>query len=245
MADMIAGTPHYVAPEQVRGETVTARSDIYSLGVLAYVLFLGRAPFDHESSAEILKQHVRLLPPPPKERWADIPPALDATILAMLAKDPHARPALGEIAKVLRAARPGATPPPLPLAARGTRPPVAAASVGYETLEIEPADVLGRMVVLPTLEKRWWIGAAVAACLLAGGLAWRLATGGRVAAAAPVRPAPALVTAAPVAGGEGRLDVAPPVSFDPIAQAIAMLDAGRATCAPAMLACPPVAAPEP
>jgi serine/threonine protein kinase len=257
MADMIAGTPHYVAPEQVRGEAVTPRSDIYSLGVLAYVLYLGRAPFDHESSAEILKQHVKLLPPPPKARWADIPPALEATILGMLAKDPFERPALGEIARVVRTPRPAGTPPPVPRRLRTTRPTVTARppappprdEAGYvevedyvsldvrhdPTIPLVPADVLGRAAVFPTLEKRWWIGAAVAACLVIGALAWRATTGGRIAQAAPARAVPAV---APSAAPDGAGGVALPTPTSPFARAREILGSDEPSCPLLEPACP-------
>jgi serine/threonine-protein kinase len=89
----ILGTPLYMAPEQVRGKPVDARSDIYSLGALAYHLVTGRPPFSGENAIAIGFAHVSETPTPPRELRKDCPPALDATIVAALAKEPSARPA--------------------------------------------------------------------------------------------------------------------------------------------------------
>ena len=97
------------------------------------------------------------------------------------------------------------------------------------------ADVLGRAVVFPTLEKRWWIGAAVAACLVIGGLAWRTTTGGRTAQAAPARQVPAAV--APAAAPD-RPVATPPAPLSPFAQARAILDANEPSCPLLEPACP-------
>jgi len=102
---MIAGTLTYVAPEQIRGDAITPASDVYSLGVLGYRLLLGAPPFTAAEDLELLHKHLREAPPRPRTRWAGIPAELEATLLAMLAKQPGARPALADVARVLRAAR--------------------------------------------------------------------------------------------------------------------------------------------
>jgi len=101
----LVGTPHYLAPEQARGALVTPATDVYSLGVMAYELFLGQLPFDAETSAEVMTMQLRALPTPPKEMWPEIPPALEELLLAMLAKQQAHRPALVEVAERLRALR--------------------------------------------------------------------------------------------------------------------------------------------
>ncbi|HEY0479100.1 MAG TPA: serine/threonine-protein kinase [Kofleriaceae bacterium] len=102
---MIAGTLTYVAPEQIRGDAITPASDVYSLGVLAYRLLLGGAPFTASGDLELLHKHLREEPPRPRTRWPGIPAELEATLLAMLAKQPDQRPSLPDIARVLLAAR--------------------------------------------------------------------------------------------------------------------------------------------
>jgi serine/threonine-protein kinase len=97
----LVGTPQYLAPEQARGGTVSPATDVYSLGVLAYELFLEQLPFEAETSAEIMAMHLRAAPPPPSELWPDIPPALEELMLAMLAKAPEARPSMLSVARSL------------------------------------------------------------------------------------------------------------------------------------------------
>jgi eukaryotic-like serine/threonine-protein kinase len=176
LADMIAGTPHYVAPEQVKGEAVTPRSDIYSLGVLAYVLYLGAAPFDGETSGEILDRQLKDLPPPPNARWAEIPPALERLILKMLEKRPEDRPSMPEVVASLRTLRrrPAVPPPP---------PPRPLLNLGLARTEIVDASMI--LPPPPPPEKRWWAAALVIGALIAGSLVWRMSSSNYAAAAAP------------------------------------------------------------
>ncbi|HSK04927.1 MAG TPA: serine/threonine-protein kinase [Kofleriaceae bacterium] len=87
------GTPHYMAPEQVRGKAVDARSDIYALGAVAYHLVCGRPPFSGDNPIAIGFAHLSEAPAPPRQLRKDCPPALEAAILAALAKSPDDRPA--------------------------------------------------------------------------------------------------------------------------------------------------------
>ena len=77
----LVGTPQYLSPEQARGGDVSPQSDVYSLGVMAYELFLEQLPFEAETSAEIMAMHLRATPPPPRDLWPDIPPQLEHLIL--------------------------------------------------------------------------------------------------------------------------------------------------------------------
>jgi serine/threonine protein kinase len=86
------GTPLYMSPEQVHGKAVDPRSDIYSFGVMAFQMLTGRVPFDGESMMEVMMKQLSAAPPPPSSVHPAIPPSLDAPILAMMEKDPAARP---------------------------------------------------------------------------------------------------------------------------------------------------------
>jgi serine/threonine-protein kinase len=101
----LMGTPQYLSPEQARGMAVTPQTDVYSLGVMAYELFLEQLPFEAETAAEVMAMHLRATPPPPRELWPDIPPELEALLLAMLAKQPDQRPTMVEVARRLEAVR--------------------------------------------------------------------------------------------------------------------------------------------
>jgi len=102
---LIAGTLTYVAPEQLRGDDITPAADVYALAVLAYRLLLGQPPFSSPNDLELLQQHLHAEPLRPRLRWSTIPRELEATLLAMLAKQPRDRPALPHIVAVLRNAR--------------------------------------------------------------------------------------------------------------------------------------------
>jgi serine/threonine-protein kinase len=88
----LMGTPHYMAPEQVRGKPVDARTDIYALGALAYHLVCGRPPFSGDNPIALGFAHLSEPVIPPRQLRKDVSPALDAAIVAALAKAPEDRP---------------------------------------------------------------------------------------------------------------------------------------------------------
>jgi serine/threonine-protein kinase len=87
----VIGTAQYLSPEQARGETVDARSDLYSAGCVLYELLLGRPPFIGDSPVSVAYQHVREAPVPPSQLDPEITPEIDAVVLKALAKDPADR----------------------------------------------------------------------------------------------------------------------------------------------------------
>ena len=87
----VIGTAQYLSPEQARGETVDARSDLYSAGCLMYELLVGRPPFTGDSPVSVAYQHVREAPVPPSQIDSVITPDIDAITLKALAKDPADR----------------------------------------------------------------------------------------------------------------------------------------------------------
>jgi len=96
----VIGTPYTMAPEQITGQAIDGRADIYSLGVLLYEAVTRELPFAGEHAWEQLESHLHDFPDPPSKRgkggW--IPANLDKLLLSMLAKDPEHRPAsMGEV----------------------------------------------------------------------------------------------------------------------------------------------------
>ena len=91
----VLGTVHYMSPEQVSGELVDGRSDLYSLGVVAFRGLTGRLPFESETASAVLVAHVVKPPPKVREVAPGVPPAIADVIDGCLAKDPAERCASG------------------------------------------------------------------------------------------------------------------------------------------------------
>jgi predicted Ser/Thr protein kinase len=89
----LVGTPQYMSPEQVRGDRVDGRADVYALGALLFEMLTGRLLFEGNSVFVIISRHLNDTPDRPSQRRPDLglAPALDELCLAALAKDPMAR----------------------------------------------------------------------------------------------------------------------------------------------------------
>jgi serine/threonine-protein kinase len=99
------GSLDYMAPEQIRGEPVTAASDVYALGCVIYECLIGAPPFADRQGMRVLWAHLQDDPANPCDRRADLPPAVGELVLRALDKEPQNRPqTAGEFARMLREA---------------------------------------------------------------------------------------------------------------------------------------------
>src|SRR5262249_31377205 len=87
----VYGTPHFVSPEQARGEAVDHRSDLYSLGATAYRLLSGKTPFEGATTREILRALQNEAPRPLKELVPGVPDELAEVVMRLMEKQPAAR----------------------------------------------------------------------------------------------------------------------------------------------------------
>ncbi len=107
-AGLFMGSPKYMSPEQIRGERVDARCDIYALGACMYEMLTGRVPFDRENTVKILMAHMHEAVPPIED--PSVPPALNDLVLRCLEKKPENRPAsMDEVIMGLKHASGGPT----------------------------------------------------------------------------------------------------------------------------------------
>ncbi len=179
----VIGTAQYLSPEQARGETVDARSDIYSAGCLLYELLTGRPPFQGDSPVSVAYQHVREAPVPPSQLDAEVTPAMDNIVLKSLAKDPADRyqtaaEMRADIGRLLAGQEVHAHPLPPTVAvpaAVAAEATAVMAPAGYASPEPAPADQprkrhVGLIAFLVSL--------AVLAVGVGGFLVWRAVTGG-------------------------------------------------------------------
>jgi serine/threonine protein kinase len=125
--DARAGTPAYMAPEQLAGREVTMRSDIYALGLVLYEIFTGQMAFSGNSVAEIEKLHQHSVPTSPTQVVTEVDEMVEQVILRCLEKEPLARPAS---ALAVAAALPGGDPLAAALAAGETPSPQMVADAG-------------------------------------------------------------------------------------------------------------------
>jgi serine/threonine-protein kinase len=99
---LVIGTPEYMSPEQLLGDPVDARSDIYSLGCILYQMLTGRRTFDEPTREQMIKRRLTEKSPHPRDLVADLPKTLDLIVARMLNRTPHDRyPSAAEVRDLL------------------------------------------------------------------------------------------------------------------------------------------------
>jgi hypothetical protein len=181
---MIIGTPHYMAPEQAKGQTVDGRADQYSLGVVGYRMIAGELPFGGDSVHTILYKHIFEEPPRAAALRADAPEFLSAAIARAMAKEPdHRYATMEELATAVWPEQPIAAPTP----GRARRPSRALVTADTPT-ELTGAPTTPLPVVKP-VPKRSGVGLVAGAVVVAAGVGGYFALGrGSRADTAPNRP---------------------------------------------------------
>ncbi len=151
VTDIRAGTPAYMAPEQLSGQEVTVRSDIYALGLVLYEIFTGRRAFDAKTLNDLVEQHQSGTVTPPTTIVKALDPAIEAAIVRCLDPNPARRPAS---AIAVSAALPGGDPLAAALAAGETPSPEMVAAAG------------GDMATTTAVKGAVWLSAAAVLVLL-------------------------------------------------------------------------------
>ncbi|MFD1933222.1 protein kinase [Nonomuraea mangrovi] len=198
----IIGTPAYLAPEQIDGSGGMNTTDLYALGCVAYELLCGQPPFSG-SPAELVYQHIHRSPVQPGAHRPGLPAELERLILAMLAKDPAARPASADqvrqiLLSVVHTAQAGGRHAGSPAQAAPVPPPAGMTRVADTAVLFTPLPRPGSARTSPANSQRLLIQLAAALAAIA------LVTFGAVALfsgsgqqAAPPSSSPAAVTAEP------------------------------------------------
>ncbi len=189
---MIVGTPEYMSPEQVQGEEVDYRTDIYSLGVVLYRMLTGSAPFERTTPAAVLLAHVACEPPSVSQVNRSVPGSVEAVVLKAMAKKCNQRyESAGQLARDLRVAITGQMPAGLKAPARRATPALDAAAVPGRAGGTPPLTLAG----LGALALIVLLGGVLAGVLLGPRL---FSAGGGAAPPQEITPSPsATLLAAP------------------------------------------------
>jgi WD40 repeat protein/tRNA A-37 threonylcarbamoyl transferase component Bud32 len=144
----LIGTIDYVAPEQIAGEEVDGRADVYSLGCVLYECLVGQPPFRRDSDLAVVFAHLETESPAPSAGRPELPAALDAVIARALAKDPEQRyPSCGELARAALAVA-------VDEASRRLVDVASRASAGRSDLSEVEAELTGKVIDLQLVREQ-------------------------------------------------------------------------------------------
>jgi predicted Ser/Thr protein kinase len=200
----IMGSPRYMAPEQVQGKGVDARTDVYALGATMYTMLTGHAPFDRVTELATMMAQVSDPPPPMAAAASDLvlPPGLEAVVMKCLSKDPDDRyRSMEDFVVALRGPRVALDSPPL-APAQLIAPVISRRTFAVRSKPGRGGVALGKVALIGGLV----VGAGGAGALVSRRFpAERAAVA--VSPAAPQAGAPAATSATPVAALTATLHV--------------------------------------
>jgi serine/threonine-protein kinase len=202
---LVAGSPHYLAPEQLQGGTIDGRTDVYSLGVVLYELLAGRKAFEGESLAQITNAVLHLNPAPADSLRPEVPSGLAAVAAQAMARDPAQR--FASAADFALALRPWQE-------RTGSEDTASRADPGQRRRLLVLLPMLGAAMAFGAASTWWWRAPADAPVptVVAAGAALPGVTPG--AGAALADPAAAEAGAAPTGTGEDVAASAPALADD-------------------------------
>ncbi len=224
----VVGNVHFASPEQLRGESIDERGDLYQLGGVLYFAVTGRRPYDSPDRAAVVRAHLSSPPPVPSVRAPGVGAAFDRVVVRAMLKAPEDRFAgAGEMRSALGQVIVPSVPAEATTVTRvwGTPPPIHPLSPVAPTAEPEPETER------PHDSLRWGVGLAAAALLAAVLIAVPLLIPADVAAPRPAASAPAGPTpAATPTASQPAAPVVPSLvavpALGPLADFLLALEAG-------------------
>jgi serine/threonine protein kinase len=182
---VVIGTPAYMSPEQAKGQKgdqLDGRSDIYSLGVVAYQMLTGDLPLKADSTLELLMAHISTTPKPIQEARPDlkIPDAVAAVVMRCLEKNRESRPASGQaLIEEIELAADRGSGLPVPSSATKTELPVPSSETVTKEKEQVAAPPTARTPAVPKVQpsrarhSHWWLVAAALMGVAVGGVLYQ------------------------------------------------------------------------
>ncbi len=144
---LFMGSPKYMSPEQIQGERVDPRTDIYALGIIMYEMLTGKVPFDRPNSVNILMAHVNEQVPPMRVTFPNVlvSPAMEDTVMRCIAKNPDERfTTMDDVLASLKMVASAAHPSMFPGNSYGTGQNMAMSSGQYAPVPFDSRPGLGR-----------------------------------------------------------------------------------------------------